>query len=962
MKYSKIAAALVLGMATFASALDGDFSLKGNVQTQVVKSIANDSTNLNNTFTITTSGTYNLVFAWSNDASGGTQPPAAVDNVQIYRNTCPSPDNFHVVSNTISSITVDWTGVGTPTGYELGYSTTSGSPTPDTVVTSGPVTFNGLTAGQNYYFYIRTICENGSDSSMWVGPLSAVPGTWTMRPNYTDTLRMCGGVIYDDGGASGNYSNSQDSYIILYPDAPNNLSSVSGNYNLESCCDYISIYDGVGTSGTQLLTSSGTTSGTIPSLLSSNGPLTIFFHTDGSVNSYDGFTLNVSCVSTTCRVFNVRQNPALPASANELHIVWDTNGADYYEVAYGTPGFIPTTPAITTFTNRASISGLSGLTYYDVCVRSICNYGADTGSWTRVSFQTALCDNPGIAYSYDSTMSSTTSSYGPMGYSFYNYGYIQTLIDSAQMAGIIDPITAFAFNPSTSNQGDYYTHMTVYMANVPEANLSAGYIMPDSNHVFVPVITDRDMCYTSTGWQLHGFDTAFTWDGHSNVLFAVVRGHGSYSSGATFNAHSTSTVRTRYSYQDGSPYSPTNPSAGNTGTGNYVGDLQFISCNAAGCGRPAITGTSHTYHSATVTWTGNGNDYEVNIKESAAPDWPATDVAVSGTSHTFTGLRPATAYTFRVRQDCSADSLGYSDWVINGFVTDSLPCLTPDSLHATAVTNATADLDWNVNGNETNWDIHVWYSGGFDSTYRVSSRPATVGGFTAGVTYYAAIRALCGVNLVEGDWSDTVSFTTAVCPDVTGLSAGYATANSITLSWANNPMAQSWIIEYGLSGFPQGSGITATSTTNNYVVNGLTDETLYDFHVRAVCGSEWYSEGWASVSASTLSGGVTCDAPTNVTAAVADNSVTVNWTAGQGNISFELEYGPHGFAHGSGIVTSATTSPAVIPNLDYETQYDVYVHAICDRNTVSPWSVPATFTTGQRPSEDCPTSPTTLPT
>ena len=328
-------------------------------------------------------------------------------------------------------------------------------------------------------------------------------------------------------------------------------------------------------------------------------------------------------------------------------------------------------------------------------------------------------------------------------------------------------------------------------------------------------------------------------------------------------------------------------------------------------------------------------------------------MAVSGTSHTFTGLRPATAYTFRVRQDCSADSLGFSDWVVNGFVTDSLPCLTPDSLHATAVTNATAVLDGNVNGNESNWDIHVWYSGGFDSTYRVSSRPATVGGFTAGVTYYAAIRALCGVNLVEGDWSDTVSFTTAVCPDVTGLSAGYATANSITLSWANNPMAQSWIIEYGLSGFPQGSGITATSTTNNYVVNGLTDETLYDFHVRAVCGSEWYSEGWASVSASTLSGGVTCDAPTNVTAAVADNSVTVNWTAGQGNISFELEYGPHGFAHGSGIVTSATTSPAVIPNLDYETQYDVYVHAICDQNTVSPWSVPATFTTGQRPSEDC---------
>ena len=45
MKYCKIAAALVLGMATFASAIDGDFNLKGNIQTQVTKSIADDEHN-----------------------------------------------------------------------------------------------------------------------------------------------------------------------------------------------------------------------------------------------------------------------------------------------------------------------------------------------------------------------------------------------------------------------------------------------------------------------------------------------------------------------------------------------------------------------------------------------------------------------------------------------------------------------------------------------------------------------------------------------------------------------------------------------------------------------------------------------------------------------------------------------------------------------------------------------------
>jgi len=49
MKHTKLATALLaLGLATSAFALDGDFSLKGNVQTQVTKSIANDSTNFNN--------------------------------------------------------------------------------------------------------------------------------------------------------------------------------------------------------------------------------------------------------------------------------------------------------------------------------------------------------------------------------------------------------------------------------------------------------------------------------------------------------------------------------------------------------------------------------------------------------------------------------------------------------------------------------------------------------------------------------------------------------------------------------------------------------------------------------------------------------------------------------------------------------------------------------------------------
>ena len=867
--------------------------------------------------------------------------------------SCVRPINLVSTGSTASTISLGWTERGTSTEWELAVETSStATPTGDTLLMADSVTVTGLVSGTTYYFYVRSICGAG-DTSPWSEVCVAVPGTWNMRPNQTDTLIMCGGVIYDDGGATGVYSNSQDSYIILRPDALGNLVSVSGTSYTEGTWDHLHIYDGIGTSGTELWNDYGVSSNqAFGPFISTNGPITLYFHSDGSV-TYDGFSVNVSCISAFCRVTNLQLDSAVAQSSSQLALTWDTNGALYCEVEYGPAGFVQGTgTTMTTYTNSVTIPGLTSLTNYDVYVRSICS-STDTGSWTMATFQTALCDNVVEAYSYDSTMTSTTSSYAPMGTSFYNYGYVQTLIDSAQMAGLTDPITAFAFSPSTTSQGNYYTHIDVYMANVPESDLSSGFIMPDTTtHVFVPVVTDGDFCYTTTDWQLHSFDTTFTWDGHSNVLFVINRRHGSYASGATFNAHNTSSVKTRYLYQDGSAYNPSTVSGGSTL--NMVSDLRFISCGAAGCRQPVITGNSHTYESVTVTWSGTGSAYEVNIKETTASDFTNADIPVVGNSHTFYGLQPATSYTVRVRQDCTADSLDYSAWAMTSVVTDSMPCLPPDSLTVTGITNADATFDWLPFGYETMWDVHVWNTAGFDSTYTVSTHPVVLGGYTAGVTYNATVRPLCGTaHNIVGDWCDTVTFTAATCPDVTGLTASEVGANSLRLNWNGNPAADSWVIEYGYTGFEQGTGTQATSSTTSYVVTGLQEETGYDFYVRAECGTDWYSENWAYVSATTEYSGVICDAPTGVSAVVAGNAATVSWTPGEGNISYELEYGPHGFAHGNGMTQTATASPIIVSNLNYETQYDVYVRAFCEQNASSQWSIVTSFTTEAQGSEDC---------
>jgi hypothetical protein len=75
------------------------------------------------------------------------------------------------------------------------------------------------------------------------------------------------------------------------------------------------------------------------------------------------------------------------------------------------------------------------------------------------------------------------------------------------------------------------------------------------------------------------------------------------------------------------------------------------------------------------------------------------------------------------------------------------------------------------------------------------------------------------------------------CIEPTQLNASNITINSAELSWTEMSTATLWNIEYGPAGFTQGSGTVVSGVTNSYVLNGLTDNTEYDYYVQADCGS-----------------------------------------------------------------------------------------------------------------------------
>ncbi len=92
-----------------------------------------------------------------------------------------------------------------------------------------------------------------------------------------------------------------------------------------------------------------------------------------------------------------------------------------------------------------------------------------------------------------------------------------------------------------------------------------------------------------------------------------------------------------------------------------------------------------------------------------------------------------------------------------------------------------------------------------------------------------------------------------------------------------------------------------------------------------------------------------CDPVTNITvdaATITHSGATVIWTPGENNGgNFEMEYGIHGFAHGAGTVVQVSATSYSLSGLTPETEYDVYVRALCDEQNVSEWSSVCKFRT-----------------
>ena len=291
---------------------------------------------------------------------------------------------------------------------------------------------------------------------------------------------------------------------------------------------------------------------------------------------------------------------------------------------------------------------------------------------------------------------------------------------------------------------------------------------------------------------------------------------------------------------------------------------------------------------------------------------------------------------------------------INQFVNIAPPTVPTRPLNVTAslgATIGTANISWNAPNNNGGSPIisYTIVSSPDGITLTTSSTTGLITGLTIGTAYTFTVIATNNIgNSLPS--LPSLAITPATVPDPPTSVIGTRGNTQVSLSWTP-PLytGGSAIISYTATSNP--GGFTATSSTTNVVVTGLTNGTPYTFTVIATnnIGNSLPSSPSLAITPATIPG-----APTSVvaTSGATSGSANINWTApvsngGDAIISYTATSSPGGF---TGTAIFPTTSLEITGLSTDGTTYTFSVIATNSvgnsvassaSNSVTPISLPA---------------------
>ena len=776
-----------------------------------------------------------------------------LDNVMVMNiPSCPEPDNLTSTANTSTSITLDWTSHG-ETDWNIEYGPTGFTPGEGDIipVTSHPYEVENLESDSTYDFYVQAVCGAG-DESIWVGPYTIKPGTYIMPTSGNNSITACELTIYDDGGPSGNYSSNCNSTLTINPVDAFHLVAIEGTINTESCCDYLEIYDGPTATGTPI---GEYTSGTIPQIISTTGPLTLYFYSDGSIQN-DGFALTVSCISNTCPMPTNLTVSNISSTTAEL--TWTPGGNENsWNVEYKEASATTWTTDIAN-TPSYQFTGLTDLTEYDVRVQADCS--DETSMYATTSFITM--DATALPYQTDFATdqswlmnNGTAPNYWMMGTpsgattpalfvtnngtsAGYNITSVSVAMAEKLFAMPADDSVHVEFDVQVGGEGTYtpYDYLKVFLApSTVEFTPGATSSNTQSSYSYDVNAFDFSAYLSQTEETSYPFKLSLTQDSTLHISMNVVNPAPNGSAKIVFLWRNDSSN----GYQPGAVISNFSIST----TGAPVVTDPTVATNQAS----AITQTSATLNAtinnpSSVAITAKGFEWKTTTGGTY------TQIAGTGTGNSFTadltGLTANTSYTYKAFITFNGNTVYGSEMSFTTQNGGGETCNVPTNLTATATAYNTADVNWTAGGTETAWNLRYRTGAANWTTVAATTTSYQLTGLSAQTTYEVQVQAVCS-STSSSDWTVSVSFTTPAvpvdpCVAPTGLTISDVTTNSATATWTPGGSETAWNIQYKLQSASQWQ--EATVQTTSYDIEGLSAASTYEVRVKAICSADNQSD------------------------------------------------------------------------------------------------------------------------
>ncbi len=393
---------------------------------------------------------------------------------------------------------------------------------------------------------------------------------------------------------------------------------------------------------------------------------------------------------------------------------------------------------------------------------------------------------------------------------------------------------------------------------------------------------------------------------------------------------------------------------GSTGPFEWTLDFTIIGGIQGPTATPYIDSAVITWVDESVPLPGISN-WNIEYGLNGFTQGSGTVVNVSGTqSDTYlivTDLLPETSYCYYIAVGTGPCAGNYQ----GPFCFTTLP-LCPAPIDPTVNVGPTsALLDWELGFVETEWDLEYGLSGTIigagTQNYGLISSVDSITGLTSCTDYDWYVRAVC-TNYTPTEYSVWVgpnNFSTdCICPAPSDLDASVNADSEFNynINWVSNGSETNWEIQYDTAGFFFGSGQTANAIDTADTLTGLVPNTIYEYYVRAICTSTGTMSGWAGPFQFTTE--IFCPEPIGIGINnLSTNSVNLNWPVDGFTSNWTIEWGPNGFALGTGTNSPVLSNNVTLTSLTPETDYCYYVQSNCGStaDSSSSWAGPYCWTT-----------------